>query len=118
MDRLIRTYLATAVAAVASWAAAATAHATVRSHYATSYCLNGVTASGTYVNHRTAAHNWLPFRTKIKLVGRQAGPGGVRRYIVRDTGPALADGHFDLWSPSCAASIRFGKRSIRWRLGW
>lgn len=84
--------------------------------YATCYNLNGTTASGTHVNKRTAAHNFLPFTTKIRIVGRQAGPGGIRKYIVRDTGPALSDGHFDLWSPGRCS--HFGVRPIRWKLGW
>lgn len=90
--------------------------ARVRSSYATCYDLNGRTASGHWVDRRTAAHNWLPFRTKIRIVGKQAGPGGIRKYIVRDTGPALSDGHFDLWAPS--GCIEFGKRPIRWKMGW
>lgn len=83
---------------------------------ATCYDLRGVTASGHYVNKRTAAHNFLWPGTHIRLIGKQAGPTGVRRYIVRDTGPALSDGHFDLWAPGGCA--RFGVRTIKWRLGW
>jgi 3D (Asp-Asp-Asp) domain-containing protein len=88
---------------------------------ATSYCLQGKTASGKQVSKRTAAHNFLfsPFRdVKIRIVGPQPGPGGIRRYIIRDTGPALADGHFDLWSSSCSRSIQFGRRMIKWKMGW
>lgn len=87
-----------------------------RYSYATCYDLQGRTASGTYVNRRTAAHNFLWPGTKIRLIGRQAGPGGIRKYIVRDTGPALRDGHFDLWAPS--GCIQFGKRQIKWKIGW
>lgn len=84
--------------------------------YATCYQLTGLTASGTYVNRRTAAHNYLPFGTKIRLVGKRAGPGGIRRYIIRDTGPALRDGHLDLWAPwGC---MTFGKRTVRYKIGW
>lgn len=92
------------------------AEARVRSSMATCYDLRGTTASGTKVNRRTAAHNFLPFRTRIRIVGKQAGPGGIRRYIVRDTGPALSDGHFDLWAPG--GCMAFGHRPIRWRFGW
>lgn len=87
-----------------------------RRTYATCYQLHGRTASGAWVNRRTAAHNYLPFGTKIRLVGRQAGPGGVRRYVIRDTGPALADGHLDLWAPG--GCLRFGKRPVAYRIGW
>lgn len=107
----------TAVASTAVLALCAPASAsTAKSNYATCYDLRGQTASGTYVNRRTAAHNFLPFRTKIRLVGKQVGPGGVRRYIVRDTGSALSDGHFDLWAPS--GCRQFGVKKIRWKIGW
>jgi 3D (Asp-Asp-Asp) domain-containing protein len=90
--------------------------AAARSSYATCYNLQGVTASGTYVNKRTAAHNFLFPGTKIRLVGKQAGPNGVRKYVIRDTGPALRDGHFDLWSPG--GCTQFGVRPIHWKFGW
>lgn len=87
-----------------------------RKSYATCYQLRGYTSSGTYVNKRTAAHNFLMPGTKIRLIGRQAGPRGVRKYVIRDTGPALSDGHFDLWAPgNCMA---YGKRRIKWKFGW
>ena len=92
------------------------ADAKVKTSKATCYDLQGRTSSGHYVNKRTAAHNFLFPGTKIRIVGRQAGPGGVRKYIVRDTGPALADGHFDLWAPG--GCIQFGVRTIRWKIGW
>jgi 3D (Asp-Asp-Asp) domain-containing protein len=86
-------------------------------NYATCYDLQGTTADGKhYVNRRTAANNFLPFTTKIRIVGPNAGPGGIRRYIVRDTGPALSDGHFDLWSPGGCAN--FGVKPICWKFGW
>lgn len=85
---------------------------------ATSYCLRGRTASGDYVDKRTAAHDFLFPGTKLRIIGRQAGPGGVRKYIVKDTGPALTDGHFDLWAPSCSMSTSFGRRMIKWKFGW
>jgi len=84
--------------------------------YATCYDLQGKTKSGKWVNKRTAAHDFLPFRTKIRIVGPNAGPGGIRRYIVRDTGPALSDGHFDLWSPG--GCLAYGSKPIRWKIGW
>ena len=83
---------------------------------ATCYQLQGRTASGTLVNRRTAAHNFLRPGTKIRLVGKQTGPGGIRRYIIRDTGPALRDGHFDLWAP--ANCMQFGVKTIKWKIGW
>lgn len=84
---------------------------------ATAYCLQGRTASGTYVNKRTAAHNFLRPGTKIRLVGRPF-IGGIRRFIIRDTGSALGDGHLDLWTGSCAAAIQWGRRPVAYKRGW
>lgn len=92
------------------------AAARINTSKSTCYSLNGRTASGTWVNKRTAAHNFLRPGTKIRLVGPQAGPGGVRRYIIRDTGPALSDGHFDLWAPG--GCMKYGVRTIKWKIGW
>lgn len=91
------------------------AEAAPKSTLATCYDLQGVTASGTYVDRRTAAHNFLIAGTKIRIVGSHPGPGGIRRYVIRDTGPALSDGHFDLWAPSCAG---WDNPVITWRFGW
>lgn len=84
--------------------------------FATCYNLTGITASGYPVSKRTAAHNFLRAGTKFTIYGSQAGPGGVRKYIVRDTGPALADGHFDLWNDG--PCMWWGWRKIYYRLGW
>lgn len=72
-------------------------------------------ANGKYVHKRAVAHNFYWFGTRIKLVGRRSFYGR-RIFVVSDTGPALADGHFDLWSSSCAKSIQWGKRTIRYRV--
>lgn len=95
---------------------AAPTKAETRSTYATCYDLQGTTASGTPVNRRTAAHNFLWPGTRIRLVGKQAGPRGIRKYVVRDIGPALRDGHLDLWAPY--GCIQYGKRNVRFKLGW
>lgn len=89
---------------------------TLRSSYATSYCLQGTMANGNYVHKRAVANNFLLPGTKIRLVGRSF--YGLRRFVVSDTGPALRDGHFDIWSPSCGRSIAWGRRSIQYKLGW
>jgi 3D (Asp-Asp-Asp) domain-containing protein len=91
------------------------AEAGVKETRATCYNLRGTTASGTYVDRRTAAHNFLLPGTRIRIVGRRSGPGGVRRYVVRDTGSALWDGHFDLWAPDCSG---WDNPTLKWRLGW
>lgn len=91
------------------------APAEARRSYATSYCLQGQTASGAYVNRRTAAHNFFPFRTRVTI---RPAFYGRHWFVVQDTGGALGDGHFDLWHPNCSASIAWGARSIRFRVGW
>jgi 3D (Asp-Asp-Asp) domain-containing protein len=102
--------------------AAGTAEArTARETYATCYNLRGHTASGfslarnTRAARRTAASNVLRLGTHIRLVGRHAGPTGVRRYVVRDTGGALGDGHLDLWNASCSG---WPNPPVKYRLGW
>ena len=92
------------------------AEAAVRTSYATSYCLHGTMANGRHVHRRAVANNFLWMGTKIKLVGRSF--FGLRRFVVSDTGPALRDGHFDLWSPSCWRSRAWGRRTIRYKIGW
>ena len=88
----------------------------IHNNYATCYDLRGFAHDGHPVNKRMAASNYLRPGTKIRLVGKQAGPHGVRRYVIHDTGPALADGHFDLWAASGCTT--FGKKPIRYVFGW
>lgn len=106
-----------AAIAVALHLPVAVAGAKTHATYATCYNDVGPTASGKWVSKRTAANNFLPFHTRIRIVGRHAGPGGIRRYIVRDRGApwALGDGHLDLWSSNCAG---WPNPPIRWRFGW
>jgi 3D (Asp-Asp-Asp) domain-containing protein len=89
---------------------------TIRSNYATSYCLHGTMANGKYVHKRAVANNFLFPGTRIRLVGRSF--YGLRKFVVSDTGPALRDGHFDIWADSCSKSIAWGSRSIRYKIGW
>jgi 3D (Asp-Asp-Asp) domain-containing protein len=95
---------------------AASAFGVVRT-YATCYDLNGQTASGVWVGPRVAAHNFIAFRTRIRITSRQAGPRGHRLYVIRDTGPALSDGHIDLWSYKGDCQ-RYGVRRITFKFGW
>ena len=93
------------------------AKAKVFSATATSYCLSGTMANGKQVHKRAIAHNFLKPGTKIRIIGG-TGFNGRRLYVVSDTGPALSDGHFDIWSESCDASIRWGSRGFKYKLGW
>lgn len=99
------------------YVALASARPAERATYATSYCLQGRMADGSWVRPRSAASNVHPLGTHIRLVGRPF-LGGLRRFVVRDTGGALGDGHLDLWHPSCSASRVWGARGVRYVLGW
>ena len=112
--RLLTT--AFSVAFLLSWGGDAKAQPKVYSSYATCYNLVGTMADGTYTRARSIAHNFWPPGTRIRLVG-PVSFHGWRRFVVRDTGPALADGHFDIWHMgySCAA---WGHRAIQYKLGW
>lgn len=82
----------------------------------TSYCQVGTMADGTYTRRRSAAHNGLALGTRIRITSRQAGPRGMRRYVVRDHigwGTSL-----DLWTSSCRTALRFGRRTVTFKLGW
>ena len=82
---------------------------------ATSYCQSGLMADGTNTRARSAASNALPLGTKIRLVGR-AGPNGIRLYVIRDRigwGSEL-----DLWTSSCSDALAFGRRNLRFKIGW
>lgn len=92
------------------------AEALVRT-YATSYCLQGRMADGTWVRPRSVAHNFLVPGTRIRLVGRPF-VNGMRRFVVRDTGSALRDGHLDIWTASCSTAIQWGRRSVTFKIGW
>ncbi len=80
----------------------------------TSYCLSGRMADGSYVRAGSVASNRHPLGTRIQLVGVTF--NGRRRFTVRDRIGHASE--LDLWSPSCAASIRWGRRAVRYRLGW
>jgi 3D (Asp-Asp-Asp) domain-containing protein len=97
-------------------AAPAQAKPDVRAANATSYCLGGRMADGTFTRPRSAAHNGLRLGTRIRLVGHPAGPRGMRRYVVRDR---IGHGsQLDLWTGSCGTALRWGRRTVRFRLGW
>ncbi len=85
--------------------------------YATCYSLSGTMADGSTVRLRSAASNVHRLGTKIRLVGRPF-YGGLRRFIIRDTGSALYDGHLDIWWYSYAGCIGWGARPITYKIGW
>lgn len=85
--------------------------------YATCYSLSGTMADGSGVRLRSAASNVHPLGTKIRLVGRPF-YRGLRRFVIRDTGSALYDGHVDIWWYSYRDCLLWGKRPIKYKLGW
>lgn len=74
-------------------------------------------ADGSGVRLRSAASNVHPLGTKIRLVGRPF-YRGLRRFVIRDTGSALYDGHVDIWWYSYRDCLLWGKRPIKYKLGW
>jgi 3D (Asp-Asp-Asp) domain-containing protein len=76
-------------------------------------------AHGDYTYHGAVAHNFLPPNAKVTLKGSNIRSFfGRRRFRVEDTGPALRDGHFDIWASTCGKAIQWGKRPVRFRIGW
>lgn len=78
---------------------------------ATAYCLRGRTASGSGVRRGIVAadRRILPLGTKIQIsAGAYSGT-----YTVADTGGAIKGKILDIWVPSCAEAMRFGRRTIK-----
>lgn len=75
---------------------------------ATAYCQRGTMADGSYTRAGSVAHNGYALGTRLTVNGR--------RYVVRDRigwGSEL-----DIWMPSCAAAVVFGRRVVKVRRGW
>lgn len=82
----------------------------------TSYCpgsSGSVMADGSHVRWGSAASNRHPFGTRLRLLGGVRFRGR-RTFVVRDRIGYGSD--LDLWSPSCAASRQWGRRTVRYRL--
>lgn len=79
----------------------------------TAYCLQGVTATGTYVHPGTVAVDpkVIPLGSKVWVEGY--GPG-----VAEDTGGAVRGWHVDVWMPSCAAAMRSTHYGVvKWSYG-
>ena len=73
-----------------------------------------IMADGTRVRSGSVAMNRHPLGTRIELVGARF--EGRRRFTVRDRygwGTEL-----DLWTPSCSGAVAYGRRTVRYRVGW
>lgn len=93
--------------------AGATADAAVtRTASSTAYCLRGTMADGSTVRAGSVAMNRHPLGTRIRLVGTTF--NGRRRFTVRDR---IGHGsELDFWTASCSTAIRWGRRTVRYRL--
>jgi 3D (Asp-Asp-Asp) domain-containing protein len=96
------------LAAVAAAFAIAPATAQADGTAATSYCLHGRMADGSYTRWGSAAMNGVRLGAHIRLTGRSF--YGQRTFTVRDR---IGYGtRLDLWHPSCAASRAWGRRWV------
>jgi 3D (Asp-Asp-Asp) domain-containing protein len=78
---------------------------------ATAYSLRGRTASGQGVTRGLIAadRRLLPIGTRVRLeAGSYSG-----EYLVADTGGAVRGRKIDIWVPSTAEAMRFGRRPIK-----
>lgn len=101
----MRKLIAAAAAAVAFTPATAHADGTA----ATSYCLHGRMADGSYTRPGSAAMNGVRLGAHIRLVGRSF--YGQRRFTIRDR---IGYGtRLDLWHSSCSASRAWGRRWVQ-----
>jgi hypothetical protein len=105
---LLRTrVLLPALAAGATLAPAAPAAA------ATSYCLHGTMADGTYTRPGSVANNSLPLGTRIRVWPRVF---GHRRWVIRDRIGWGTD--WDFWNDSCSIAASFSPRPVKITIGW
>ncbi len=82
-----------------------------RAFRATAYCLQGRTAVGGSVRRGIVAADSriLPLGTRIQIeAGSYSGT-----YTVADTGSAVKGRILDVWVPSCAEAVRFGRKNVR-----
>jgi 3D (Asp-Asp-Asp) domain-containing protein len=94
----------------------ANAQKNVNGHYvATAYDLKGITASGDYVHRHVIAADpdIIPIGSRIKVsrAGKYSG-----EYVVADTGVKIQGRRLDIYVPSGADCMKFGKRHVRVRL--
>jgi 3D (Asp-Asp-Asp) domain-containing protein len=77
---------------------------------ATCYCLKGRTATGAGVRRGIVAADprILPLGTRISV----SGGSHSGTYLVADTGGVIKGRIIDIWVPSCAEAIRFGRKRV------
>lgn len=83
---------------------------------ATAYCQQGVTKSGVDARPGIVAADprVLPIGTVLQIVAPVSQYGGI--YTVMDTGAAVKGRTVDIFMPSCARAVRFGRKTVRVRI--
>ena len=79
---------------------------------ATAYCDKGPTKSGVRAQSGVVAADprVLPIGTVLRIVA--PGQPYEGEYTVRDTGSAVRGRTLDIFMPSCARALRFGRRTV------
>jgi 3D (Asp-Asp-Asp) domain-containing protein len=83
---------------------------------ATAYCQRGTTKSGVDAQPGIVAADprFLPLGTVLRIIGPPRQYGGI--YTVMDTGSAVKGRTVDIFMPSCAGAVHFGRRTMRVRV--
>jgi 3D (Asp-Asp-Asp) domain-containing protein len=74
---------------------------------ATGYCLRGTTATGIPTGWGVVAVDpaVIPLGTKMSIPGYGDG-------VAADTGPAVRGATIDLWFPTCAQALAWGRKVV------
>jgi peptidoglycan DL-endopeptidase CwlO len=80
---------------------------------ATAYCLRGTTASGLPTGWGTVAVDTriIPFGTKMYIPGYGNG-------VAADTGSAIVGRIIDVWFPTCAQALAWGRKTLTITIYW
>jgi 3D (Asp-Asp-Asp) domain-containing protein len=70
----------------------------------TSYCLQGITRSGTQTRPGVIAVDpeWIPLGSTVRIEGLS------RTYVAEDTGGGVRGFHLDLWQSDCNSALEWG----------
>jgi 3D (Asp-Asp-Asp) domain-containing protein len=80
-------------------------------YVASAYSLRGRMASGRYVYDGAIAADprFLKIGTRVEIKG-------LGNFTVHDTGGAIKGRRIDIWMPSTAKALRFGRRKVELRI--
>jgi 3D (Asp-Asp-Asp) domain-containing protein len=87
-------------------------HAATTRFVATAYCQKGITKSGVRTRRGIVAADprVLPLGTVLRIVAPGESYAGT--YTVLDTGAGITGHEIDIFMPSCARAIRFGRKAV------